>query len=64
MSRGETLARLLETRAKAEGETRGHFIGALALLAKEIEWTAETAASGKFMNAAGQFEQPVAEQAG
>src|SRR6266403_1350815 len=43
MSGGETFARLLEARAKAEGEARSHFIGALALLAEEIERTPEIA---------------------
>jgi len=44
MGGGETLARLLEARAKAKGEARTHFIGALALLAEEIERAAKTAA--------------------
>jgi len=56
MGDGEAFARLLEARAKAEGEARSHFIGALALLAKEIERAAETAARGEFVDAAGQFQ--------
>src|SRR5882762_3395896 len=64
MSGGEAFARLLEACAKAEGEARSHFIGALALLAKEIERTAEAAARGEFVDAAGPFQQPVAEHAG
>jgi len=56
ISGGEALARLFEARAEAEGETRSHFVGALALLAKEIEWSAETVAGGKLMDAAGKFQ--------
>src|SRR2546427_8363354 len=57
---GETLARLFEAGAEAEGEARSHFVGALALLAEEIERAAETAASGKFVNAAAQDEDAIA----
>ena len=56
MSGSEALARLIEARAKAEREARSHFIGALALLAEEIERAAETAARGKFVGAAGKFQ--------
>src|SRR5438445_12396962 len=59
---GETLAGLLEARAKAKREARSHFIGALALLAEEIERAAEAAAGGKLVNAAGEFQQAVADQ--
>src|SRR5260370_12839867 len=56
MSGSEALARLIEARAKAEREARSHFIGALALLAEEIERASETAARGKFVDAAGKFQ--------
>src|SRR2546426_117414 len=36
----------------------------VALLAKEIERASETAAGGKFVGAAGEFQQPVTDQAG
>src|SRR3989441_2194316 len=61
---GETLARLFEARAKAEREARSHLIGVLALLAEEIERAAEPAAGGKLVNAAGDFQQSVADHAG
>src|SRR6266700_6540759 len=60
----EAFARLLEARAKAEREARGHLIGALALLAEKIERAAEARARGKLVDAAGQFQQAVTDQAG
>ncbi len=56
MRGSEAFARLLEARAKAEGKARRHLIGALALLAEEIERAAEAAARGKLMDAAGKFQ--------
>src|SRR3989441_280359 len=64
MSGVEAFARLLEARAKAEREARGHLIGALALLAEKIERAAEARARGKLVDAAGQFQQAVTDQAG
>src|SRR6266850_1905262 len=61
---GEAFARLLETRAKAEGEAGSHFIGALALLPQKIERAAKAATRGEFVDAAGQFQQAIANQAG
>src|SRR5260370_10908091 len=52
MRGGEAFARLFEARAKAEGEARCHLIGALALLAEEIERAAKAAGRGKLMDAA------------
>src|SRR6266446_3158456 len=60
----EAFARLLEARAKAECEPRGHLIGALALLAEKIERAAETRARRKLVDAARQFQQAVADQPG
>src|SRR5256885_12863196 len=54
---GETLARLFEARAKTEGQARSHFIGALALLAQEIEGAAEPSARGKLVDMAGEIPQ-------
>src|SRR5260370_10493620 len=64
MRGGEAFARLIEARAKAEGEARGHLVGALALLAEEIEPAAETAARAKLVDAAAEFQQAIAEQTG
>src|SRR5712692_1426525 len=61
MRGGEAFARLFEARAKAEGEARGHLIGALALLAQKIERAAETAPGGKLVDAAGKFQQAIAD---
>ena len=52
----EALARLFEARAKAERESRSHLVGALALLAEEIERAAESAAGGKLVDVAGKFQ--------
>src|SRR6267154_2264341 len=46
------------------GEARAEFIGALALLAQEIERSAKAATAGKFVNAAAELQQAVAHQAG
>src|SRR5712692_9608284 len=59
--KAEAFARLFEARAKAEGEARGHLIGALALLAQKIERAAETAPGGKLVDAAGKFQQAIAD---
>src|SRR5260221_13712461 len=60
MRGGVALARLFEARTKAKGEARGHFIGALALLAQQIERTAESAARTEFVHAAAENEDAVA----
>src|SRR5258707_14710998 len=60
MRGGVALARLFEARTKAKGEARGHFIGALALLAQQIERTAESAARTEFVHAAAEDEDAVA----
>src|SRR2546426_84390 len=59
MRGGEALARLLEARAEAEREARGHFIGALALLAEKIERAAETPARGQLVDAAAQDQDAI-----
>ncbi len=64
MQRGEAFARLFEARAQAEREPRCHFIRALALLAEEIEWAAEAAAGGKFVDALAEIEKTVTDEAG
>src|SRR6266704_2056668 len=60
MRGSKTLARLIEARAQSEGETRSHFIGALALLAEQIERTTDTGAGGKLMNAAAENQDAIA----
>src|SRR5205085_2980890 len=60
MRDGEALARLFEARAKAESEARGHFIGALALLAKQLERTAEARSRREFVNPAADYQDAVA----
>ena len=59
MRDGEAFARLLEARAKAEGKSRSHFVGALALLAKKVERASEAGAAREFMNAAAENEDAV-----
>ena len=49
---GESLADVLDVGAQGVGEAGGHFIGALALLAEQIERAAETTAASKFVDAA------------
>jgi len=60
MSGGVTLAAALKVGAEELGEARGHFVGALALLAEEIEGAAEAAAAGEFVDAAAENEDAVA----
>src|SRR3989442_8825065 len=60
----EAFARLLEARAKAERKPRSHLIGALTLLAEKIERAPEARARGKLVDAARQFQQAIADQAG
>src|SRR5580693_4347533 len=40
---GETLAPALEVRAQPFGQSSSHFVGALALLPQQVEWTAKAA---------------------
>jgi|SRR5213593_3890934 len=60
----EAFARLVEARAETERKPRSHLIGALTLLAEKIERAAEARARGKLVDAAGQFQQAVTDQAG
>ena len=49
---GETLAGVLEVGVQAVSEAGGHFVGALALLAEQIEGAAEAATTGQLVDAA------------
>ncbi len=60
----ETAARMLEVCAQALRQARGELVGALALLAEEIERAAKASAAGKLVDAAAQLEQAVAHEAG
>ena len=64
MRGSETFAGLFEAGAEALCEARGHFVGALALLAEQVKRAAEAATSGQFVNAARGSEQTIADQAG
>jgi hypothetical protein len=64
VQRGKAFARLFEACAKARGEARGHFIGALTLLAEEIERATEATARGEFVDTFAEIEQPIANEAG
>src|SRR5690242_6657011 len=59
MSESKALARLLEARAKAESEARGHFVGALALLAEQVEGAAKAGTGGKLVNVAAENQDAV-----
>src|SRR5438045_4713989 len=60
MRDGEALGGLFEPRGEAEGEAGNHFIGALALLAKQIERAAKTGTGRKFVNAATENQDAIA----
>ena len=60
----EAFAGLFEAGAESAGQAGGEFVGALALLAQEIERAAEPATASQFVDAAGGFEQAVTHQAG
>ena len=50
---------MIKARAEAEGESSGHFIGALALLAKKIERAAETGTRTEFVNTAAEDQDTI-----
>ena len=56
----EAFERLLEALSKAKSQARGHFIGALALLAEQIERAAKTGARGEFVYAAAENQDAIA----
>src|ERR1700683_946861 len=56
---GEAFAGQFEVGAQPMGEARSHFVGALALLAEQIERAAETAAGSELVNAATQDQDAI-----
>src|SRR5262249_20512295 len=60
MCDGKALARLFQACAQTQSEARSHFIGALALLAEQIERAAETRTRGESVDSAAEHQNSVA----
>ena len=55
---------MLYVGAEGVSEARGQFVGALALLAEQVERPAESATAGQFVDAAAEDEDAIAQLVG